>query len=76
MDHRPPEYLLRILPDLAAGRRSPVAGATQQNIAADLDTARGVVSRRLQELQSVGTAELRRRGIVSKARRVVVRVVA
>ena len=62
VDHRLAEYLLRKFEE--SGEHPPVAEVTQHNIALDLGTAREVVSRRLQELDSTGAVELRRGRII------------
>ena len=73
VDHRLAEYLLR---RFAQSRENPpVAEVTQQNIATELGTAREVVSRRLQELDSIGAVELRRGRIILRDRRVLHRVI-
>jgi CRP/FNR family transcriptional regulator len=73
IDHRLAEYLLRKFDE--SGESPPAAEVTQQNIALDLGTAREVVSRRLQELDSVGAVELRRGKIVLQDRLALHRVI-
>ena len=73
IDHRLAEYLLRKFDE--SEESPPVAEVTQQNIALDLGTAREVVSRRLQELDSVGAVELRRGKIVLQDRLALHRVI-
>lgn len=73
VDHRLAEYLLRRFDE--SDEDPPVASATQQNIALELGTAREVVSRRLQELDSVGAVELRRGKIVLRDRLALHRVI-
>lgn len=73
VDHRLADYLLR---RFAQSRQNPpVAEVTQQTIAAELGTAREVVSRRLQELDSIGAVELRRGRIILRNRRALHRVI-
>lgn len=68
------EYLMR---RFAESREiPPVARVTQQNIAAELGTAREVVSRKLQELDSSGAVELRRGRIILKDHGVLHRVIS
>lgn len=66
VDHRLAEYLLRKFDE--SDESPPAAEVTQQNIALDLGTAREVVSRRLQELDSVGAVQLRRGKIILQDR--------
>ena len=73
VDHRLAEYLLRKFDESDAS--PPMAEVTQQNIALDLGTAREVVSRRLQELDSLGAVELRRGRIVLQDRLALHRVI-
>lgn len=73
VDHRLADYLLRRFAE--SEQNPPVAEVTQQNIATELGTAREVVSRRLQELDSIGAVELRRGRIVLKDRRVLHRII-
>jgi CRP/FNR family transcriptional regulator len=73
VDHRLAEYLLRRFAE--SRENPPVALVTQQNIATELGTAREVVSRRLQELDSVGAVELGRGRIILKDRRMLQRVI-
>lgn len=73
VDHRLAEYLLRKFDESAED--PPVAVETQQNIALELGTAREVVSRRLQELDSVGAVKLRRGKIVLRDRLALHRVI-
>jgi CRP/FNR family transcriptional regulator len=73
VDHRLAEYLLRKFDE--SGESPPAAEVTQQNIALDLGTAREVVSRRLQELDSIGAVELRRGKIILQDRRALHRVI-
>jgi CRP/FNR family transcriptional regulator len=73
VDHRLAEYLLRKFD--ASGEDPPVAVETQQNIALEIGTAREVVSRRLQELDSVGAVELRRGKIILRDRLALHRVI-
>ena len=72
VDHRLAEYLLRKFDESKAS--PPAAEVTQRNIALDLGTAREVVSRRLQELDSVGAVELQRGKIILQDRLVLHRV--
>ena len=73
VDHRLAEYLLRRFAE--SEERPPVAEVTQQAIATELGTAREVVSRRLQELDSIGAVEMRRGRIILRNRRVLHRVI-
>jgi CRP/FNR family transcriptional regulator, anaerobic regulatory protein len=73
VDHRLVEYLLRKFDE--SEESPPSAEVTQRNIALDLGTAREVVSRRLQELDSVGAVELRRGKIILQDRLVLHRVI-
>jgi CRP/FNR family transcriptional regulator len=73
VDHRLAEYLLRKFDE--SEESPPAAEVTQQNIALDLGTAREVVSRRLQELDSVGAVELRRGKIILQDRLALHRVI-
>jgi CRP/FNR family transcriptional regulator len=73
VDHRLAEYLLRKFDESEAS--PPAAEVTQRNIALELGTAREVVSRRLQELDSVGAVELRRGKIILQDRLVLHRVI-
>lgn len=73
VDHRLAEYLLRKFAE--SQERRPVVAVTQQNIAMELGTAREVVSRRLQELDSMGAVELRRGRIILRNRRLLHRVI-
>lgn len=73
VDHRLADYLLRRFAD--SQQDPPVAEVTQQSIAAELGTAREVVSRRLQELDSIGAVELRRGRIILRNRRALHRVI-
>jgi CRP/FNR family transcriptional regulator len=73
VDHRLAEYLLRRFAESA--ENPPVAEVTQHNIAKELGTAREVVSRRLQELDSFGAVELRRGRIILKDRRMLQRII-
>jgi len=73
VDHRLAEYLLRKFDE--SQEKPPAADVTQQNIALELATAREVVSRRLQELDSVGAVELRRGKIVLRDRLALHRVI-
>ena len=73
VDHRLAEYLLRRFAE--SRENPPVAAVTQQNIAAELGTAREVVSRRLQELDGIGAVELRRGRIILRDRRMLHRVI-
>ena len=72
VDHRLADYLLRRFAE--SEENPPVAEVTQQAIAAELGTAREVVSRRLQELDSIGAVELRRGRIILRNRRALHRV--
>lgn len=74
VDHRLADYLLRRFAE--ATDSPPVAEVTQQAIATELGTAREVVSRRLQELESAGAVELRRGRIILKNRQVLHRVMS
>jgi CRP/FNR family transcriptional regulator len=73
VDHRLAEYLLRMFDE--SEERPPTAEVTQQNIALDLGTAREVISRRLQELDSVGAVQLRRGRIILRDRLALHRVI-
>jgi CRP/FNR family transcriptional regulator len=73
VDHRLAEYLLRRFDQ--SQQSPPVAEVTQQSIATELGTAREVVSRRLQELDSIGAVELRRGRIILRDRRALHRVI-
>ena len=73
VDHRLAEYLLRKFDESEAS--PPAAEVTQRNIALELGTAREVVSRRLQELDSVGAVELQRGKIILQDRLVLHRVI-
>ena len=73
VDHRLAEYLLRRFADSTDS--PPAAHVTQQAIATELGTAREVVSRRLQELDSIGAVEMRRGRIILRDRRVLHRVI-
>ena len=73
VDHRLAEYLLRRFAE--STHRPPVAEVTQQAIATELGTAREVVSRRLQELDSSGAVELRRGRIILRNRRALHRII-
>lgn len=73
VDHRLVEYLLRRFAESAD--RPRVAEVTQQAIAAELGTAREVVSRRLQELDNLGAVELRRGRIILRNRRALHRII-
>lgn len=73
VDHRLAEYLLRRFAE--SRDNPPVARVTQQNIATELGTAREVVSRRLQELDSIGAVKLGRGRIILKDRGVLHRVI-
>jgi CRP/FNR family transcriptional regulator len=73
VDHRLAEYLLRKFTE--SQESPPVAKVTQQIIATELGTAREVVSRRLQELDSIGAVELRRGMIILRDRRVLHRII-
>jgi CRP/FNR family transcriptional regulator len=73
VDHRLAEYLLRRFAE--SPDRPQVAEVTQQAIAAELGTAREVVSRRLQELESDGAVELRRGRIILRNRRALHRII-
>lgn len=74
VDHRLVEFLLRRFAE--SDTRPPVAEVTQQAIATELGTAREVVSRRLQELDSIGAVELRRGRIILRNRRALHRIIA
>lgn len=74
VDHRLAEYLLRRFAE--SRENPPEAKVTQQNIATELGTAREVVSRRLQELDSTGAVELRRGRIILRDRRVLHRIIS
>lgn len=73
VDHRLAEYLLRRFAE--SRERPPVAEVTQHAIAAELGTAREVVSRRLQELDGIGAVELGRGRIILRDRRALHRVI-
>jgi len=73
VDHRLAEYLLRKFDE--SEDSPPAVEVTQQNIALELGTAREVVSRRLQELDSVGAVELHRGKIVLQDRMALHRVI-
>jgi CRP/FNR family transcriptional regulator len=73
VDHRLADYLLRRFAE--SQETPPVAEVTQQSIAAELGTAREVVSRRLQELDGIGAVELRRGRIILRNRRALHRVI-
>ncbi len=73
VDHRLAEYLLRKFEE--SEESPPAAEVTQQSIALDLGTAREVVSRRLQELDSIGAVELRRGKIILQDRLALHRVI-
>jgi len=73
VDHRLAEYLLRKFSD--SRESPPVAEVTQSTIAMELGTAREVVSRRLQELESVGAVGLRRGRIILKDRLALHRII-
>jgi CRP/FNR family transcriptional regulator len=73
VDHRLAEYLLRKFDESVES--PPAAEVTQHNIALDLGTAREVVSRRLQELDSIGAVELRRGKIILQDRLALHRVI-
>jgi CRP/FNR family transcriptional regulator len=73
VDHRLAEFLLRRFAE--SDDSPPVAQVTQQAIAAELGTAREVVSRRLQELDSTGAVELRRGRIILRNRRLLHRII-
>lgn len=73
VDHRLAEYLLRKFDE--SDESPPAAEVTQKNIALDLGTAREVVSRRLQELDSVGAVEVRRGKIILQDRLALHRVI-
>ncbi len=73
VDHRLAEYLLRKFDE--SEQMPAAAEETQQNIALELGTAREVISRRLQELDSVGAVELRRGKIVLRDRMALHRVI-
>jgi len=73
VDHRLAEYLLRKF-DIS-DEDPPAAAVTQQNIALELGTAREVVSRRLQELDSAGAVELRRGKIILQDRSALCRII-
>ncbi len=73
VDHRLAEFLLRRFDE--SPDRPPVAEVTQQAIAAELGTAREVVSRRLQELENGGAVELRRGRIILRNRRALHRII-
>jgi CRP/FNR family transcriptional regulator len=73
VDHRLAEFLLR---RFAESPDCPqVAEVTQQAIAAELGTAREVVSRRLQELDNMGAVELRRGRIILRNRHALHRII-
>lgn len=73
VDHRLAEYLLRRFDQ--SQRTPPIAEVTQQTIATELGTAREVVSRRLQELDSSGAVELRRGRIILRDRHALHRII-
>lgn len=73
VDHRLAKYLLHRF--AVSADSPPVAEVTQQAIAAELGTAREVVSRRLQELDGAGAVELRRGRIILKNRDVLQRTI-
>jgi CRP/FNR family transcriptional regulator len=73
VDHRLAAYLLRKFDE--SEESPPAASVTQQNIALDLGTAREVVSRRLQQLDSAGAVELRRGKIILQDRLALHRVI-
>ena len=73
VDHRLAEFLLRRFDE--SPDRPRVAEVTQQAIAAELGTAREVVSRRLQELDNIGAVELRRGRIILRNRRALHRII-
>ena len=73
VDHRLAEYLLRKFS--GSGESPPVAKVTQSTIAMELGTAREVVSRRLQELESVGAVRLQRGRIILKDRLALHRII-
>jgi CRP/FNR family transcriptional regulator len=73
VDHRLAQYLLRRFAE--SRENPPVAKVTQQSIATELGTAREVVSRRLQELDSAGAVELHRGRIILRDRRVLHRII-
>lgn len=73
VDHRLAEYLLRKFDE--SEESPPAAAVTQQTIAIDLGTAREVVSRRLQALDSIGAVELRRGRIILQDRLALHRVI-
>ena len=73
VDHRLAEYLLRRFDE--SDESPPAAAVTQQHIALDLGTAREVVSRRLQELDSIGAVELRRGKIILQDRLALHRII-
>jgi len=60
--HRLAEYLLGKFDE--SDEQPPVAAVTQQQIALDLGTVREVVSRRLQEMDSIGAVEVQRGRVV------------
>jgi CRP/FNR family transcriptional regulator len=62
VSHRLAEYLLGKFDE--SDGQPPVAAVTQQQIALDLGTAREVVSRKLQELESLGAVKVHRGRIV------------
>lgn len=74
VDHRLAEYLLRKFD--ASDSEPPTARVTQQNIALELGTAREVVSRRLNELDSLGAVRLQRGKIVLRDRLALHRVIS
>lgn len=73
VDHRLTEYLLRKFE--MSESDPPVAHVTQQNIALELGTAREVVSRRLNELDSLGAVKLQRGKIILNDRLALHRVI-
>lgn len=73
VDHRLAEYLLRKFEE--SEESPPAAEVTQHSIALDLGTAREVVSRRLQALDSIGAVELRRGKIILQDRLALHRVI-
>ncbi|HEY5641893.1 MAG TPA: Crp/Fnr family transcriptional regulator [Woeseiaceae bacterium] len=73
VDHRLAEYLLRKFEE--SEDSPPAAEVTQQNIALELGTAREVVSRRLQELDSIGAVELGRGRIILQDRLALHRII-
>ena len=73
VDQRLAEYLLRRFAESADS--PPVVEVTQQAIATELGTAREVVSRRLQELDSTGAVRLLRGRIILENRRALHRII-